>query len=586
MEDGRWQPGDVVPVRFEGGRARSGPMTVGQANMRRCVLRDDPAHMNACVVRTLPAGSTTERLADVLATLALRHETLRTTYPEQPELHQEVAGSGAFAMAVHPADGDPDGCAREVGLRLRAARFDPPAELPVRAAVVTEDGVPVRLVLVYCHIAVDAAALDLLGREWTDLLAGKALPEPNAVQPVDLALSEQEGSGRRRLVSSLRYWDDLLRTTPQAMFAVPGVGASDWMHSRLRIRSRAAAAALEAVSARTGASRPNVVLAAMCTLLGHRLGQRTFVAATLAANRFLPELAAYTGTVAQDALMSVRLDAGTFDEVVRRVRTRSLAALRHSWFDYEELLPVIRGAERDRGTHWARDCVFNDLTSLTLEGLANTGTGDGVPVTGRPGGARGDLRLDWSPPESMPTRLMLWAVRLEEEMELGLWADPRCLPAREAEDFAADLVALVTAAADGDVDLNRLGELTGGRPVVREDGWHLVDSCWVELAAVRELVAEALGARPHLVAAVPDGRLGHRLECHLTADGPPPDLAALHTACLAGLPNRLTAMAPHRYTVHRGVPDDPGDPAAWLRLPATASGTGREPSADTAAGVR
>jgi hypothetical protein len=584
-----WTAAGAVPVRFAGGRARTGPITVGQANMRRCVLRDDPAHLNACLILPLAEGVTSDRIAETIGALMLRHESLRTTYPVDPELRQVVADAGEVRMSVYATDGVADTAARAVGRRMRAARFDPAAELPLRAAVITADGRPRVAVLVLCHIAVDAVGLDLLTAEWHALLARRPLRAPAAVQPVDLALTEHGETGRRRLASSLRYWENVLRSTPQSMFAVPGVGACDWMLPRLRIRSRSAAAALTAVAERTGASRANVVLAAMCVLLGRRLDQRTFVVATPAANRFLPELVDYVGTVAQDGLISVRLDAASFDEAVGRVRNRALSALRHSWFDYEDLLPVIERVERERGSHWARDCVFNDLTSLTLEGLL---TPPPVPAGSATAALRdqdGDLELDWFVPESMLTRLMLWAVRLEHEVELVLWADPALLPARDAEEFGAGIVRLLLAAADQDVSLDRLPEFARLEPASRGEGWYEIDGCWIELAAVRDLLAD-VHPGPALVTAVPDERLGHRLECRLapppTESGSPepPDLAALHTACLAALRHRrLNAMAPHHYTVVDRLPANPDDPAAWRARPVLAEGDGRGAAADRTA---
>lgn len=594
-----WLAGDALPVPFSGGGTRTGPLTVGQANMRRCVLRDDPAHLNACLVLQLPDGTGLDAITTTLLALVLRHESLRTTYPVDPELRQVVADAGEFTVHVHEADGEPEGFARTVGVAMRAVRFDPEAELPLRATVVTVDGRPRHLVLVLCHIAVDAAGLDLLTAEWHTALAGGALGPRSAVQPVDLALTEHSPTGGRRLTSSLRYWENLLRGTPQSMFAVPEVGPCDWMLPRLRVRSAAAATALTGIAERTGASRPTIVLAAMSALLGRRLDQRTFVVATPAANRFLPELTDYVGTVAQDGLVSIPLEGATsFDALVGRARNRALAALRHSWFDYEDLLPVIERVERERGSHWARDCVFNDLTSLTLEGLLTSppvpaaAVEDPADPTISPAadpttGPTDDPRLDWFVPESMLTRLMLWAVRLEDEVELELWADPNLLPAREAEEFGRGIVRLLLAAADKDVDLDRLGEFAALTPVIRGDGWYEIDHSWVQLASVQAMVDE-IADGPSLVTAVPDERLGHRLECHLAAAPasadpspsaacpPTPHPADLHTACLAALRHRrLGAMAPHHYTVVDRAPADPTDPAAWRARPILAEGTGR-----------
>jgi Condensation domain len=585
MHGSVWNSGESVRIPFDTGYTRTGPLTVGQANMRRCVLRDEPAHMNACVIRKLPDACGLDRIAEAVHTLVLRHESLRTTYPEQPDLRQELAATGSFTLFVHAAQGDPLAHARTLGDQMRAVRFAPETELPIRLAVVTVDGVPDRIVFVLCHIAVDAGALDLINHEWDALMAGQPLPEPGARQPVSVALDEQSEAGRRRLAASLRYWESVLRTTPQSMFAIPGVDRTDWMHPRLRIRSVAAAGALPAITERTGASGSNLVLAALCALLGRRLDQSTIVMATPAANRVASAFAEYVGTVAQDALFSVSLaGAEGFDEVVTRTRSRAFTALRHSRFDYEDLAPVIARVEHERGSHWARDCVFNDLTGLELEGLLAPTPVPAAAATGAVNSAAvaDDPQLDWFQPESMMTRLMVWVVRLDGELELALWADPKCLPPDDAEELAGDLVRLLVAAADGDVRLDRLAELGRLRRVERGEGWYEIDSCLIELAAVRALLAEVLAGRPHLVEAVADPQLGHRLECWLAADGSnddagvEADVAAVHAACLEGLRHRrLAAMAPHRYLVVDRVPDDPGSAASWRARRLFAQSTGR-----------
>jgi hypothetical protein len=58
--------------------------------------------------------------------------------------------------------------------------------------------------------------------------------------------------------------------------------------------------------------------------------------------------------------------------------------------------------------------------------------------------------------------------------------------------------------------------------------------------------------------AEPDERLGHRLVCTLTKpDAREPlgqaDLERIHAACVAALPRRPAAMAPHLYRVSTGA---------------------------------
>jgi hypothetical protein len=584
---------DPVVVRFAGARSRVGQISVGQENMRRVVLDNDPEHINACLVWDVAAGASPVQVAEVVRTLLLRHESLRTTYPADGRAIQVVHAAGQLRMASYEATGDPAACAEAVGRRLRAVRFDPSADLPLRVALITKDGSPVHLAVVLCHVAVDAVALDLLSREWTELMAGRALPAPSAMQPVDVTEMEHTTGGKRRIAHSLRYWETLLRQAPQSMFAVPGVGETDWLLPRLRIRSRAAAVALGRVADRTGTGPTAIVLAAMCALIGYRLDQRTCVVSMLAANRFMPEMGDYIGTVAQDAAMSVELDTTSFDEVIRRVRGRSLAAHRHSWFDSAELWQLMDDVGVERGSHWGRDCVFNDLTGLTLRGLLNVSTAAAAPestavapesagvapesaVTARES-AVADLRLTWLPAEPMPTRLMLWVMRLDGEVDLSLWADPQGLPRDDAEHLAGGIVALLVEAAGRDVDLGTLGDLTGLRPVIRGDGWHLIDSCWVELAAVRRLVADVLPDHVSLVAAVSDPALGRRLDCYVAAGTEDLTPDRIHNACVAALRQRFlpAVLAPHRYVICAYAPDDVDDLDAWRATTVIAAGSGR-----------
>ncbi|MFC1411971.1 condensation domain-containing protein [Streptacidiphilus sp. N1-12] len=557
--------------------------------MLRCIAADEPAHINMHVVWELPAGIGPGRVADLLAALRLRHESLRTTFPVGPEPRQLVHAESETALRVYAAQGDPALFAEELGLRWRAVRFDPAVEHPVRAALVTDEGRPAHLVLVLSHAAVDATSLGLLRREWLALLAGEPLPAPAATRPVDLAHLERSPEGERRAAASLRYWAGQLATIPQAMFAVPPTPAAagpvggvspaaraGWT-PRLRIRSQAAAAALDVLTERTGVSRSSLVLTALSALTAHRTGHRQAVVTTLSANRYLPELTDYVGTVAQDALFTLPVGADDgFEALARRVRKRTQLAYPHSWFDSEELWTTIDRVGCERGTRYARDCVFNDLSPLGLDGGVLRGGAD-------PRDPAQQIQLSRLPDEPLAVDLMLWVFRLDGELDLSLWANPARLAAPDAELFGRGLAVLLIEAARGDVKLQEIEELTGLPPVARGPRWLRSDGCWIDGAEVDELLAHVLtqvlarpgaaGPPPFLVVAEPDERLGHRLVCHLAAGAADP--ARIHTACVAALPGRPAAMAPHHYVLHTGSPADPADPAAWRALPVRCEGNGR-----------
>jgi hypothetical protein len=196
---------------------------MGQSNMLLCMKTDKPAHINVSAVWELPPGTDLDRIAETLAALHARHETLRTTFPagpNDPEPRQVVHAEGELEIQLYPApddDSDVAPFAQELALRLRAIAYDPAADWPVRAAVVTAGGAPTHLALAASHAALDAGALVLLRRDWDALLAAEPLPEPADVQPTDLALLERSDEGRRRSASSLDYWTGQLRGVEPAV---------------------------------------------------------------------------------------------------------------------------------------------------------------------------------------------------------------------------------------------------------------------------------------------------------------------------------------------------------------------------------
>ncbi|WP_329080635.1 MULTISPECIES: hypothetical protein [unclassified Streptosporangium] len=585
----------MTAARFSGLTARHGPLTTGQANMVRCMLTDPPEHMNYRVVRAVQPGTTLAVITEAVIRLVTRHESLRTIFHDDL---QRVLAAGGVAIEVHDtgeppagpdAAGDPGDApvsvggteigeaggaeaetrdtdlAEEVARRLHGTRFALDTEIPLRVAVITSGGVPRQAVLVTTHSAMDAAGLAVLLGEWDELLLGKPLAPVTAPQPLDVAAAERTPAGLRRSEAALRYWEGHLRRVPRSTLTVPVDGETDWLLPRLRVRSVPAARALGRISARTGASPSAAVLAALAVLAGVRARLRTVVVLSISANRFRPELREYVGPLAQDALIPVEVGEDGFDTVLRGARSATMAAYQNSRFDSAALIRVMEDVQRERGLFFARDIVFNDMSV--------PGRGTRVSRTGE------DVHSVWLPPATLPTRTSLWVHRLHGELDVTLWADPRCLPRGDTSALGEGIARLLIEAGDRNVPLTELTALTGVVPVPRDDGWLPVDGCWVHLPEVERLTTDALArlagdgeATPTAATAViaeADGRLGHRLVC-FTSAGTTPE--ALHSACLSLLFGRMSAMAPHHYVVCATAPP-PG--ASWQDLPRVAEGSGR-----------
>ncbi|MFF1512214.1 condensation domain-containing protein [Streptomyces sp. NPDC058326] len=579
----------ILTVPYEGGEERRGPVTMGQANMIRCMLRDEPAHINIHDLWPVPAATTTETAVDALRALTVRHEALRTTFAHTTSPHsagsvpdeQVVARKGEFTVTVldHAAlPADAAAYAESLARRARAERFHLDRDFPLRISLVALAGAPVFVALAASHAVTDVSALAVLKEEFLALLAGHALPPVTALTPLGLAAEEASPAGRRKSEASLRYWERIIRTGPQAMFAEPGAEGTEVRAPQLTLRSRRGARALALVAERTGGLPSTVLLTAWCALIAHRTEQPACVAAVPTSNRYHPRLARSVNTVSQDALLSLDVRVPTFDALLRKAWGAALNAYRHSQFDAVGLWEMIGRATFERGSRFARDVVFNDVSTLPAT-VASVTSGAGED-TGTPGAAAGpELEFVRGPEQVLPTRVLTFVHAIDPVLHLGTWCDPALFEPEEAEGFLTGLVRLLEAAATRDVPLDSLTEVTGVRPVERGPGWCRVDGSWTSPPLVAAVLGEALGGLP--VHVTTDGSLteapdGPALTAYIAAGGTPLTPARAHTALMDALPGRPGVLAPRRYVIVQDPPADAGRTGAWLRQQILREGTGRD----------
>lgn len=568
-------PPRTLTVAYTGGQERRGPITMGQANMIRCILRDDPTHINIHDVWPVPEGTALEAVTDALRALTVRHEGLRTTFPHPPgaaPVEQAVAAEGTFTVTVldhTELPGDPAEYAESVARAARAGRYALDREFPLRITLLTVAGAPAYAALACSHAVADGSALAILREEFGELLAGKELPELASLPPVDLAAVEASPAGLRKSEASLRYWERIIRSGPQEMFAEPrgrrpGI---DEEARQLTLRSRRGGRALAEAARRTGHPEATVLMAAWCALVAHRAGQDSCVTAVPTANRFHPRVARSVTTTAQDALLHLDTGVPAFDALVARTWGAVLNAYRHSQFDSVRLWEMIGRVTAERGSHFGRDVVFNDVSALPAP-LLGTDTQDHDAV---------EHELAWGPPQALPTRLLAFTYRTAPELHISLWAAPSLFTPEEAEGFLSGLVLLLEAAADGDVPMAALTEVTGVRPAERGPEWLRLDGCWVSPEAVRDALGRAVGGLPVHVAEEPepDGA-GPGLTAYIARGDAPLTPADAHRALTALIPAAGSGvLAPGRYVLVTDPPADPDRSDAWRRTKTIEEGTGR-----------
>src|SRR5271154_5089008 len=98
----RLTPVRSIPVEFAGERAGEGPLTLGQLDMYNW-LSQVPDHIYAILCAELQVPATVvsvDEVAEAVAVLFARHESLRTAYVPGEQPRQRVAAAGVHLLEV------------------------------------------------------------------------------------------------------------------------------------------------------------------------------------------------------------------------------------------------------------------------------------------------------------------------------------------------------------------------------------------------------------------------------------------------------------------------------------------------------
>src|ERR1700721_2057470 len=178
----RLTPMRSIPVEFTGKRTGEGPLTLGQLGMYMW-LSDVPDHVYAflCVELPVPAAVSVDDVAEAIAVLIARHESLRTTFVPGEQPRQRVAAGGVQLLEVcSPGEGPwgPQDRPAVAEALIRWLRESPdPGRRPVRLAVAIAPGAGDRVIAcaaAFSHLAVDNGAIEILRRDFAGLLGDHA----------------------------------------------------------------------------------------------------------------------------------------------------------------------------------------------------------------------------------------------------------------------------------------------------------------------------------------------------------------------------------------------------------------------------
>ncbi len=351
------QAPERVVVRFEGDGAGEGPLSWGQTENWRAILRQD-SWLPLGGVQPLAPDSTVDGVAGELRYLLSRFPSLRTRLrlAEGAPPVQVVAGSGEITLEVYDAgDRDPGTVAREVHERYRDTDLDLTTEWPVRMAAVRSGGALTHLVALLSHIALDAtgAAAMLAGVSTRDTtpLTGQ--------QPLDQAEWQRSPSGRRHNAAALRYWEGILRALGPRRFPEPVV-RTEPRYWQGEFTSPDLHRAVRAIVRRTGTDSSTVLLALYAAALGQVSGIDPVAIRPLVSNRFRAGLSDVVCTLVQAGLLMLQVAGTPFDELLRRTGRLALPAYKYAYFDPDDVADLMDRIAAERGAAVDIGCFYND----------------------------------------------------------------------------------------------------------------------------------------------------------------------------------------------------------------------------------
>jgi hypothetical protein len=566
-------PMRLIPVEFTGDRGGEGPLTLGQGNVYMWLSRL-PGHPYGilCTELPVPAVVSVDDVAEVIAVLFARHESLRTTYVPGEQPRQRVAVAGVQLLEVCSLGegqwGPQDHPAVAEALVQWLRQSPDPGRRTERVAVAIAPGTGARVIACaarFTHLTMDHGAIEIVKRDFAGMLGGPARRQARRPghQPLDQAQLEATPAERRRAEAALDYQREQSWRIPHCLYALPGAQVSGESPA-VELSSPAAAMAVRRAAARTRTSRSSVVLAAICAVVARRVSYPELVFPLLSSNRFERHLANYVGSLNGSSCATVEIGGRSFDELVGHTWLRAAEASRHARYDGAKQAAMDELIKHERGLSFTYDPLFNSLVPESWSGLT-AGVGfqpEDIDV------ALARTVLRWRPMPFGGKQTQFRLNQIDGGLRLDMWG--ALVPRAELESVLLAVERLLVAAAHGDVPGGRMPEIIGLEPLAGIPGRILVDHCWVDVADVQRLVDDALApAVAHVFASAG----ASPLVAHLTATDTARTPQQAHARCMAALARHPAAITPRHYLICRTAPPDPADPAAW---PAPlAVGTGR-----------
>ncbi|WP_280189656.1 non-ribosomal peptide synthetase [Nocardia gipuzkoensis] len=319
-----------------------------------CQLYPDDTSWNVHLAARLDGPLDPVALRCALAEVVRRHEPLRATF-ELREGEPAVVVHEELSPTIEEVDLEnyPSESREDIARSLVTAEIRRPFDLA--------SGPVIRVLLIRCserahvavltahHIACDGWSMETLCAELAENYRAHPAP-PTSVAPriryTDYAAWQRTllaGPARQTLTE---YWRDTLADAPSLLRLSPAPRPERRRgHGAVAERMLAPQVghSIERAGARAGATLFMTLTAGFAVVLAHRSGSDDLVVGTDFANRGHPELEQLVGLFVNQLPLRINLGANpTFEQLLRRVRSTTLAAYAHADLPFDQLVDVLR----------------------------------------------------------------------------------------------------------------------------------------------------------------------------------------------------------------------------------------------------
>ncbi len=462
-------PGELT-ISVAGLPSRAGPLTWSQRGMWDMLgrFREFRHRLNIQGVRPFPGGTTTEQVAERLAGVLTRQESMRTRYiAEEGGARQVVASSATLSVSLvdvpEPEEAD-DAAARTCAALARRPFTED--DLPLRVALVRHAGLPIRLVLVCSHLSSDQWSFELLLTLLAEAVEAPATP---VTHPLDQVAHEASAKGQRELDQALTRWRQELTRAVRGAHPAGMRSGPPSTRPRLhiaRFRSAGALAACRLLAAEHRVSLAQVVLAA--TACAHAIprgrGAATFQLATM--NRITPADRREISCRSNTAIVVIDVRQALFSQIIGESAQQSILAMRYGMVDPAAAQRVLDDVMESGDGLIDPSAYFNYHGDFDTRAPDHDAWRRAVLDAGP-----SDYELsrensvDWN-----VTQFYLHTAAYETGLYIELHVDPEFMPDAEVTEFFGRLQRLLLAAARGADDMDLIVRTEQLTPGIRRGG--------------------------------------------------------------------------------------------------------------------